>query len=196
MTVTPQAAADYDLPTNVDTTSPLVDPSHSELHNTTNRAVLDLNNRVGTLEQVLAGLTMPSGSIEQARLAAHQWVGRGLLSADQTILMPLIWNMTGRSVTFQAAKATVLTPANADIEVDIVIGSVLTGPTYDVSTQSSILQAGKMVITPGEYFSASLGQSDFGTEQAVGTYIAAYIEKTGSVGSPGADLTLQLNRNL
>lgn len=198
MTVTPQEV-DYALPTNVDTTAPLTNPSHSDLHNGTNRAVLDLNGRVSNLERLLSDLTAPNGSVDQARLAAHEWVVRGPISADGSILMPLIWNMTGRSVTFQAAIATVLNPSDADIEVDIVIGSVLSGPVFDPDTQTSILKAGKLVVPANQHLSVDLGVDDFGTEQAVGTYITAYVESVGAGGTgsvPGEDLTIQLNRNL
>jgi hypothetical protein len=180
----------------VDTTSPLVDPSHSDLHNQVNRAVSDLNARLNQLELILAGLTAPEGSIEQARLVANTWSALGPLAANNKILMPLVWNVTERTVTFQAAKATVMSPADADIEVDIVVSAVLSGPNYQSGTQNSILKAGKLVIPAGQYVSASLGPSDFVGDHPVNTYVAAYIEKVGSSAAPGADLTIQLNRNL
>ena len=46
---------------------------------------------------------------------------------NKLLILPLIWNLTERAVTFQAAKATVMTPADADIEIDIVVGAALTG---------------------------------------------------------------------
>jgi hypothetical protein len=195
MTVTPQEV-DYNLPTNVDTTSPLVNPSHSELHNEVNRATSDLNNRVSQLELVLAGLTAPQGSIEQARLVANSWTVAGNLVADNKLLIPILWNVTERAVSFQAAKATVITPADADIELNIVVGAVLNGPTYDSSTQTSILKTGKLVITAGQRNSSTLGIPDFKGDHPVNTYVAAYVAKVGSGAAPGADLTIQLNRNL
>jgi len=198
MTVTP-SEVDYALPTNVDTTSPLVNPSHSELHNTTNRAVLDLHNRVTQLELVLAGLTAPQGSIEQARLVANTWTIIGSLASlasAKTILMPLIWNITERVVTFKGAKATVLVPADADIEVNLVVGSTLSSPAYDTGTQASILAAGKLVIPAGERSSMTLNESEFTGQHPVNAYVAAYVQTAGSTSAPGSDLTIQLNRNL
>lgn len=195
MTVTPQEV-DYNLPTNVDTTSPLVDPSHSELHNNANRATSDLNARVSQLELILAGLTAPQGSIEQARLVANSWTVTGNLVADNKLLIPILWNVTERAVSFQAAKATVMSPADADIELDIVVGAALNGPTYDSSTQTSVLKTGKLVIPAGQRNSDTLGISDFKGDHPINTYVAAYVAKVGTGAAPGADLTLQLNRNL
>jgi len=198
MTVTP-SEVDYALPTNVDTTSPLVDPSHSELHNSTNRAVVDLNNRVNHIELILAGLTAPEGSIEQARLVANTWQVLGTLTSlasAHTILMPLVWNITERVVTFKGAKASVLTPADADIEVDLVVGTTLTGPAYSSGNQGSILATGKLVIPAGERTSATLGESDFVGQHPINAYVAAYVITAGSTNEPGSDLSIQLNRNL
>jgi hypothetical protein len=195
MTVTPGEFA-YDLPTNVDTTSPLMDPSHSELHNDVNRAALDLHNRLIQLELILAGLTAPQGSIEQARLVANTWYAPGNLVADNKLLMPLIWNLTERSSAFMGAKASLLTAADADIEVDLVVGATLSGPTYNSGTQTSILKTGKLVIPAGWNVSVTLGPDDFIADHPVNTYVVALVEKVGSVAAPGADLTIQLNRNL
>jgi len=198
MTVTP-SEVDYGLPTNVDTTSPLVNPSHSELHNNTNRATLDLHSRVSQLELVLAGLTAPEGSIEQARLVANTWSVIGNLNnlaSSHTILMPLVWNITQRVVTFKGAKVSVLTPADADIEVDIVVGATLVGPTYDSGSQGSILAAGELVIPAGQHTSVTLTESDFAGQHPVNTYVTAYVRQAGSSNAPGNDLTIQLNRNL
>jgi hypothetical protein len=197
MTVTP-APFDYDLPTNVDTNSPLVNPSHSELHNDVNRAALDLNNRLNAVELMLAGLTAETGPIQQARLVAHEWIVRGPLAAAQTqmILIPPIWNITGRPVTFEGAKATVLTAADADIVVDMVIGATLTGPAHDTGgSQTSILKV-PLKIAAGAYYSATIGQADFVGNQPVNTYVAAFVSSIGSTDAPGADLTIQLNRSL
>jgi hypothetical protein len=187
VTVTP-------LPTNVDTTSPLTDPSHSTLHNDANRGVNDLADRMVHLEQVIAGLTAPQGTIEQARLNASEWVVRGDVVADGALLLPMVWNMTGRSVTFQAAKATLLTPAEDDVEVDIVVGSELAGPEFDDTTQTSVLKA-PLVVRAGEAFSVSLGPDDFDGQHPVNSYVAAYVKTVGA-GAPGVDLVIQLNRNL
>jgi hypothetical protein len=195
MTVTP-AGVEYSLPTNIDNTAPLANPSHSELHNDVNRAVLDLNARMSQVELTLAGLTAPDGSIEQARLVANTWYLTGAMSVTQTILMPLIWNVTERAATFKSAKAALLTPADTDVEVDLVVAAMLTGPTYDETTQTSILKAGKLVIPAGQNVSATLGESDFVANHPMNTYVAAYVEKVGSTDAPGADLTIQLNRNL
>jgi hypothetical protein len=200
VTVTPQPPV-YDLPVDIDSISPLTNPSHSQLHNTTNRAVLDLNQRVIMTEDIIRGLTAPSGSIQQARLAAHEWAVPGPLQENQThrILIPLIWNLTGRNVEFQAAKITVLTPADEDIKVDIVVGSELTGPEHDHDdgTQTSIFKSGtELVIPAGQYFSPTLVASDFEGVHPTNTYVAAFVEEIGTDAAPGADLTIQLNRNL
>jgi len=197
VTVTPYETGQvYDLPTNIDTITPLSNPSHSALHNATNLAVNDLADRVGHLEQIIAGLTAPSGSIEQARLAAHQWVLRGDLddTVVDVLLLPMIWNLTGRTVTFEAAKATILTPAVDDTEIDIVVGSDLTGPTFDTNTQTSVLKA-PLVVPAGQAFSVSLSESDFAGQHPVNTYVTAYVKTVGT-GAPGVDLVVQLNRNL
>jgi hypothetical protein len=198
MTVTP-AEVSYSLPTDVDTSSPLVNPSHSQLHNDVNRAALDLSNRLNHVEQILAGLTAPDGTIQQARLVAHQWFVRGPLSVEMThtILIPLIWNITGRPSTFNAVKATVLTPADADITVNLVIGSQLSGPhhDHDGDTQTEILKQ-KLVIPAGEHYSATIGPDDFVGDHPIETYIAAFIDTVGSPDAPGADLSIQLNRSL
>jgi hypothetical protein len=198
MTVNPTAGL-YELPTDVNTTSPLVDPSHSDLHNQTNNAVLDLNVRTSNLELLLSGLTAPDGSIEQARLVAHQWAVKGPLTGItlDAVLIPLIWNITGRVVTFSAAKASVLTPADADIVIDMVIGAEISGPMHDTTggTQTSILQT-PLVIPAGAYYSATLDKSGFVGDHPIGSYIAAFVEGIGTAGAPGADLSIQLNRNL
>jgi len=198
MTVTP-AEVDYNLPTNVDTTSPLIDPSHSELHNNVNRAASDLNARVSHLELILAGLTAPEGTIQQARLVAHQWIVRGELTPEQThmVLIPPLWNITGRASTFNAAKATVLVPADADILVNMVIGAELSGPEHDhdSGTQTNILKT-PLVIPAGEYYSQTIGPSDFVGDHPTETYIAAFVDSIGSSAARGADLTIQLNRSL
>ena len=196
--IVPQEAGQvYGLPTNIDTISPLTNPSHSTLHNDANYAINDLADRVAHLEQIIAGLTAPQGSIEQARLAAHEWVARGDLDSSVVgvLLIPMIWNMTGRTVTFQAAKATILTPAENDVDIDIVVGSQLNGPDFDSGTQTSVLKAGKLTVPAGEAFSVSLGPSDFTGQQPVNSYIAAYVQAVGG-GAPGVDLVVQLNRNL
>jgi hypothetical protein len=195
MTVTP-AGVEYSLPTNIDNTALLTNPSHSELHNDVNRAVLDLTARMSQVELTLAGLTAADGSIEQARLVANTWYLTGALNVTQTILMPLVWNVTERAATFKSAKASLLTPADADVEVDLVVAGTLSGPTYDETTQTSILAAGKLVIPAGQNVSATLGESDFVANHPMNTYVAAYVEKVGSTDAPGADLTIQLNRNL
>lgn len=194
MTVTPTGAS-YALPTNVDTTSPLVNPSHSDLHNSTNAAVLDINNRLATLELFLAGLTAPNGTLEQSRMVAHQWVLRGNLVADNVLLLPMIWNLTGRVVQYRAAKVSLMGAADTDVEVDIVNGAALTGPSFDPVTQTSILKTGKIVVPAGQHTSASLGASDFVGDQPIGSYVVAYVKRVGS-STPGSDLVIQLNRYL
>jgi len=186
----------YGLPTNIDTISPLTTPPHSALHNDVNRSVNDLADRVGHLEQIIAGLTAPSGSIEQARLNATEWVLHGDVdgSVVNVLLLPVMWNLTSRSVTFQAAKATILTPPENDVTIDIVVGSALAGPDFDANNQTSVLEA-PLVVPAGEAFSVSLSEDDFTGQHPVDTYVAAYVAAVGG-GAPGVDLVVQLNRNL
>lgn len=196
MTVTP-----YDLPIDTGPTSSLTDPPHADLHNKTGLAVNDLGNRVATTETTLIALTAPNGPIDQARLAAHQWVVRGPLLVAEThkILIPLIWNITGRNVEFEGVKITVLTPADEEIKVDIVVGSTLTGPDHDHSgaTQTSIFKTGKQpVIAAGQFFSLTVPPDDFQGNHPMNSYLAAFVEEVGSTTSPGRDLTIQINRSL
>jgi hypothetical protein len=194
VTVTP-----YDLPTNIDTISPLTNPSHSDLHNLANGATLDLDRRVANVESVVRGLTAPSGTIEQARLAAHTVMVRGPVGQELngTLLVPVLWNMTGRPVTYQAAKATLLIAADADFEVDIVNGLDVEGNTFDADLHTSILKEGKRLVIPaGEFTSEELHVDDFDGSQAQHTYLAVVVKSMGSVDAPGGSLTVQLNRNL
>jgi hypothetical protein len=181
---------------NPSTTSPLTNPSHAQLHTDTNTAVVGLGMRLDALE---GAVPRTAQDIEHARLAAHQWTLRGDLVPDHKMLLPIIWNITGRTVTFEAAKITVLTPADADVVVDIVVGTALDGPMHDHDSglQTSILKT-PLVIPAGAFFSPTVSKvnDDFVGVQLPETYLAAFCEGAGSPGAPGRDLTIQLNRLL
>lgn len=187
-------AAGYNLPTP-SADDPLTDPPHSTLHSSTNSAVNDLDRRVGNIEDAAPDISV---DITQARLASHTVMVRGALgqSLRSTLLVPVIWNLTGRMVTYQAAKATLTTAADADVVIDIVNGSTLDGPSYDEGLQTSVLADGPLVIRAGQFFSDSVDVDGFVTVQSVGTYVAVVIKELGSVDAPGGSLTVQFDRLL
>jgi hypothetical protein len=175
------------------------DPAHASLHSDVNYAVRSMDDRLSRVEENLSYLMMPNGGVEQARRAAHEWVVRGPLVKDDQLLLPIIWNMTGRALTYEAAKATVYTPSGgSDILVDIVTGTDLIGSSYDPGTQSSILAGGGLRIPVGQLTSATVLSSANGFVGSMtnNSYLAAVITQVGSAGSPGADLTIQINRLL
>lgn len=186
MTVTPIAPTD-----------PLSGPSHAGQHNALNGSVANLTATVKTLTDAVPG---NAEAVQQARRAAHEWVIRGPLITGSDLLLPVLWNMTGHPVQYEAAKLTVYTPpADTDIIVDIVTGSGVASGQYDEGTMTTIL-AEKLVIPAGEhesrfYYGLALGD-DFVGEQAVENFLAAYVYQVGSEAGPGADLTIQLNRLL
>jgi hypothetical protein len=200
MTTLPEIKPDVDYPLARPTGSnPLTNPSHSELHSSTSTAIESIDNRLEILETIVKAITAPDGNIAQARLAAHEWAVHGQLDPVQNnmLLIPLIWNITGRTVKFDGAKATLLTEADANVVIDIVIGAELSGPEHDESggTQTTILTS-QLVIPAGELVSQTLGPGDFSTDHSINTYVGAFVESIGSASAPGGDLTIQLNRLL
>lgn len=180
------------------TGSPLNDPSHSGLHSRINTAVENLNSRVSVVEGHVNDLWP---EVQQARLAAHEWPVRGALNGadNNKLLMPILWNMTGRVVQFQAAKLTVFTPpVGQAIIVDIVTGTTIAGGVLNTGTMASILDA-PMTIIPGEFTSGTVTQAGGGFAgtgvHAVNDFVVAVILQVGTT-DPGADLTIQLNRLL
>lgn len=180
------------------TTDPLNAPSHSGLHSRVHTAVENLNIRVGVTEDSINDIWP---QIDQARLAAHQWVVRGpLVEADNNkLLMPIIWNMTGRTVLFSAARATVYTPPQGrDLQVNIYTGHDLDGAILNTALASSILDA-PLTIPAGQYTSpiATLAGGGFADNafQAVNNYVVAVVTQVGTTVA-GGDLTIQLNRLL
>jgi hypothetical protein len=170
-----------------DPNSPLADPSHAGLHQAENTAINLLSQRIGVFENAAPEL---ASDLQQARLAAHEWPVRGTLMVDNRLLMPVIWNLTGHAVQFDAAKLSVFIP-----------GGTLSSGDYDIgNTQSSILGAGKLVIPAGEYSSVTVTADGAGGgfvgNMPIDTYVAAVLTQVGSLSAPGADLTIQLNRLL
>jgi hypothetical protein len=187
--------ADYEI-TDPSSTSLLNVPSHAGLHAQANDAVQLLNGRVTVIEQNVNNLWP---QVQQARLVATTWLVPGTLSAanNNKLLLPLIWNMTGRAVDFSAAKITIFTPpTGAPITVDILTGTTLSGGMVDVVATDSILTT-PLSIPVGEFYSAEItaAGSGFVGQHGVGTYVVAAVTGVGS-GTAGADLTIQLNRLL
>lgn len=189
------------LPTTVSPTAPLNDPSHAALHNQTNTVLMGVDTRVGVLETTMEGLTEPGGAIDQARLVANTWTVSGTLPSItgtvRKLIIPLLWNISGRNVEFEGAKLTMLTTADRAVIVNIVTGTSLTGAVYDPLTHTTILAAGKQLSIPvGARVSAKLTADDFAGVHGVDSYLAAYVEQIGTSSAPGGDLTIQLNRSL
>jgi hypothetical protein len=176
--------------------SPLDTPSHSALHGSENAAIHDLHTRVKTIEDSAAGT---ASAIQLARRAAHEWALRGPIMAGDQLLLPILWNITGQPVLYDALKATVFTPPqDSDIIIDIVNGAVLAGDKVDYALQHSILSAGELRIPLGQFTSNTISGTGFAGDatHGVNTYVAAVIKQSGGNTQPGADLTIQLNRLL
>lgn len=176
----------------------LTEPPHATLHAETNAAITSIDTRLDTLESGAAAALV---NIEQARLVSNTWLIRGtLLTANRNLLiLPLITNLTSRTVRFEAATASVLTASTSGpIEIDIVTAALssLNSGAYAVpSLQSSILTAGKIVIPQGAYKATTVLSSSNGFKAThdVDRYVAAALI---NVGTGAADLTIQLNRLL
>ena len=207
MTTLPPVGPDVDYAlVDPSPTSLLTEPSHSTLHSDVNYAVRSLDDRLARVEQnllYLVGDAQTKGQMEQARRAAHEWVVRGPLVKDDKLLLPIIWNLTGRAVKYEAAKATVYgTSGSSSILIDIVSGTDLVSDSYDPGTQSSIFKAGGLYIPAGQTTSATVLSTDTGPSEGfvgdmpINSYLAAVIRQVGSGAQPGRDLTIQLNRLL
>jgi hypothetical protein len=187
----------YGLP-DPDPNSQLVEPSHAELHTATNHAIQDMTLRLVALETALAQVTAPDGGIEQARLVSNTWVLPGVLITEQTnrILSPVLWNLAGRDAEFSSAKASVmLPPVGGDIEIDIVISTLLDGDAYDLSYGQTSVLTHKLVIPEGANTSSTFLPSDFVGHHSKDNWIGAAVTRIGSE-TGGYDLTIQLNRLL
>jgi len=192
--------APYDLPTTVSPTSPLTDPAHSTLHNDTGAAINSLHLRVSDTEEYLDELIEPDGPIDQARLVAHTFLFKGAVTtaamSTKPLILPIVWNVTGRTVVFWAAKATVFSPANADLDIDVVVGSSVTGPNFDAGAHTSVLTAGKLTIPSGQYFSTTTVEAGFNASQPVESYMAVYVKDVHGATTAAVDLCVQVNRKL
>ena len=113
-----------------------------------------------------------------------------------TLLVPVLWNLTGRSVEYVAAKATNEMAADDDLIIDIVSGATLQGNTYNPDLHASVFKNGPMVIPAGEYFSPTVEANGFVADMPQETYIAAVITQMGSSDAPGGSITVQINRLL
>jgi hypothetical protein len=184
----------YNLP-SPDANDPLTDPPHATLHSSVNNAVNDLDRRVATIEDAAPDA---AENVRQARLAAHTWMVRGALTQglQDTLLVPVLWNLTGRTVEYAAAKVTVELAADADLIVDIVTGADLSGNAYSPDLHTSILKGGPMTVPAGEYVSPSVAADGFVSTMAQETYIAAVITAMGSSDAPGGSITVQIDRLL
>ena len=171
-------------------------PSHSDLHTRINTATENLHARVTNVEQSVNSIWP---EVDRARLAAHMWDVPGTLDEanNNKLIMPIIWNMTGRTVLFSAAKLTVFTPPQgSSITMDIFNGHDLDGSLLNTGLATSILKS-PLTIPSGAYVSNSIGASGFKDNafHAVDNYVVAVVAQVGST-TPGADLTIQLNRLL
>ena len=184
----------YNLPMP-DSLDPQTDPPHATLHQQVNGAVNDLDSRVGTIEDQIP---TSAENVSQARLATHTVMVRGLLTQGltNTLLVPVVWNLTGRTVEYVAAKATNEVAADADLIIDIVSGAELQGNTYNPDLHASVFKDGPMVIPAGEFISPTKDASSFITTMPQETYLAAVITQMGSSDSPGGSITVQIDRLL
>jgi hypothetical protein len=184
----------YNLPMP-DSNDPLTDPPHASLHQQANAAVNDLDSRVGAIEDQVP---VTAENISQARLATHTVMVRGLLTQGltNTLLVPVVWNLTGRTVSYVAAKATNEVAADADLVIDIVSGTELQGNTYNPDLHASVFNDGPMVIPAGEFASPTKTASSFVANMPQETYLTAVITQMGSSDSPGGSITVQIDRLL
>jgi len=177
--------------------APLANPSHANQHLTVNGQVANLISKV---DDLTAGALAAATSITQARRTTHEWVVRGPLVKSDGLLLPILWNLTSQTVQYEAAKMTVYTPpVGASILVDLVAGDFIASGQYDSEIMESVLSA-QLEIMDGDYespfyYGASMQGDAFNTDMAPQTFLAAYITNVGST-TPGADLTIQLNRLL
>jgi hypothetical protein len=181
--------------TAIQPTSPLSVPSHAGEHNRLNTESTNQQAAITAL-QVAQAAVLPQ--IQMARLAAHEWIVRGPVQSGVNLLLPILWNLTGNNVDYNAAKATVFTPPQGQsIKIDIVTGTVLAGGTYDLASMTTILRA-PLEIPAGQYVSASYSAAagDFVGAMGTGSFVAAYIQQVGVDPNPGMDLSIQLNRLL
>lgn len=176
-------------------TSPLSDPSHSSEHNRINTQLTALRSEHDALA---AQAPVTAQNIDQARLTASFFMVHGQVMSGVNLLMPIHWNMTGRVVEYEAARATIFTPPQGQsILVDLVTGTTLEGGEYDLTTMTSIL-ATPLEIPAGENTSIIYtdDNGDFLTDQPIGSFVAAYVLQAGTDPDTGADLSIQLNRKL
>jgi hypothetical protein len=175
-------------------------PSHSELHTELSEAVRLLHLRMDTVEQEHINLLWPQ--VEQSRKSANTWVIPGQLSAEVVgpLLLPPLWNLTGRSVLFDAVRATAYTePLGQDIIIDILTGPEITGPLKVSSMHSIFKPTQRLTIPVGGNVSPIMSQltNGFadGAHHAIGEVVVVQILQIGT-DAPGADLTIQLLRDL
>jgi hypothetical protein len=196
--------APYDI-ADPATANKLDNPSHSAVHTKTNAAVEALHGRVAVTESGINSI-WPQMEVlrqegERARLAAHMWTVPGPLDelTLNSALLPPIWNMTGRSVLFSAARATVYTPPQGkEIKIEIWAGTEITGKIPDTTNMHMVLAA-PLTIPVNSYTSDMLtidgGGFAVNAFHAQGEVLIAIVTQVGDT-APGADLTIQLNRML
>jgi len=186
----------YDIPSVGSGTEPLTAPTnvgHANLHDRVRDAIGNIAVRLNSLETAASNAVM---NIQQARLAALTLSVPGELAVTGEIIRPMIWNITGRSVTLVASRITVITPpVGGSVDVDILIspqGPSGAGPMgFD---PAGMTVAGSLTIPDGMNVSATLN-SFAATTQPLNTFVAAIVRSVGAT-APGSDLTIQINRNL
>lgn len=185
-----------ETPVTIKPTDELAEPSHSDQHNQANSSLANLLSRVGALEGAVPNLVE---EITQARRVAHEWVVRGPLVSGRNFLLPVLWNLTSRAVQYEAAKMTVYTPPGVtSIKVDIVTGPHVGNGIFDTNQQMTTILSQKLEIAENEHESQFYYATDgaFVGEMPEEYFLAAYIDTVGDADTPGADLTIQLNRLL
>jgi len=175
--------------TNPDPTDPLSTPSHASLHVSTNNAISSLTSRVGFIESSRAGV---AEDIEQARRVSNTWVVHDELTVSDRPVMPLLWNLTTRSVEYESARLSVLIPpAGGDIVVEIQDGGDETSDPTSISAGA----IATLTIPDGEYFSAPFTSGFVSAMQEPNHYLQVVVTAVGATFA-GSDLTVQLNRLL
>lgn len=179
-------------------TKPLTDPAtlgHANLHDRVSASIENLRAAVAAL--VEAGPQV-AADIDQARLSALVWTVPGnLVAAPGVLLLPVLWNLTGRAVEFEAARISCFTPpAGSDVLVDLVVSGEISSGTHTMNLDPSLMTkitAAPLRIVAGTNFSDAA--TAFATNQPRNSYVGAVVRAVGS-SQPGANLTIQLNRKL
>lgn len=189
----------YDIPEVGAGTEPLEAPDglgHAGLHDRLKAAVDGVDGRVVLLED---WRTDAEPALDQAKLTAHTWFVPSTLSTSAAPIGPALSNLTGREVEFESARITVFTaPTSGSVQVDLRVAAPISDGSkvvnFALGSMTSILNA-PLSIAVGENTSdqITLADGDFAqTMMALNSWVCPVI----LAGGGGANLTIQLNRNL